>query len=613
MLQSSVPWFVVLPDAEAAAPIARAVLVGRPAADVLKHPSGRPWLLGEWEDRPPVVGRSREHAIALIGHCTTNAETLAERAARLSGLADLDAFAQSMTGSAHVVASVGGRVRVQGTASGLRRVYWCTTNGVTVASDRARALAALTGASIDPERIAVRLLFSTPPWPLVWDPVWTGVEAVLPGHYLELGDGASPREARWWSPPEPDLPLKQAAERVRAALTEAVESRITAGQTVVSDLSGLDSSAICSLAARAGADVVALTAAQPDVLDDDVLWSRKTVAGLRDHGFHVRHDVIPAEESPLVYDGMLNAPDTFDEPFGYVHNQRRFLFMLSRGARHTRGVHFTGLGGDELCLPARPWLPGLLVRHPRTAMREVKATAARHRWPATKYLRRLLSGQTYPAWLRSAAAAVTRPDTSASGPPTVWGTHPVPPLWATPAAVDAVRRALLRAAGQPRLLSPDPGLHYLLAATYAGTQEKRCFEQLGQQEGIQVAMPFFDDQVLAAALALRPLDRFDPGQYKPVLTEAMRGIVPSAVLDRVTKADTATTAVLGSHRHRDQLVALAQDPRLADLGLVDAARLRRVLTGPIDVQTPARRIEPTLGSEVWLRNRSEEHDVHPGS
>ncbi|MFI9561061.1 asparagine synthase-related protein [Nonomuraea endophytica] len=605
---SRAPWFVVLPDVEDARALARALRRIHPRLDELSHPSGRPWLLGDWGGRPPAVGRAGDRAIAAFGPHTLTDRELSAYASRVTTVHDLDAL--PLCGARHLVATIGGRVRVQGMASGLRRVYWCTAGGMPVAGDRANVLAGLIGSAIDPARLAIRLLYSVAPWPLAWKSLWRGVHAVLPGHYLRMDGRATPTETRWWTPPVPGLPVSQAAEPFREALADAVAGWITPGRPAVSELSGLDSSSICALAVRAGADVLALTAAQPDVMDEDVRWARESVAGLREAGYRLDHDIIPAEDSPLVYDGILSACGDFDEPFPCVHSQRRFEYGLSRGARHSPRVHLSGFGGDEMLRRASPWLLTLLGREPLVGLRHLRATVGRHKWSHVQAIRRMIGERAYPAWLRATATGLEHPSDGMSH--VGWGAHPVLPQWVTPDAVAMVRDALLDAADEPQLLSDDLGMHSLLAGTYVSAQEKRCFEQIGDQEGATVAMPFFDDRVFTASLAVRPADRNDPGRYKPLLVEAMRGVVPAAVLGRVTKSGTAATTVMGSRRHRDQLVGLAEGSRLAALGLVDPLALGRVVRGPIDIETPRLRIEPTLGCEIWLRNLADDEDIRAG-
>src|SRR5205085_7042889 len=113
-------WFVVLPDCESAVPLA-AMLRGHEVQEI-RHLSGRSWLLGRWSEDAVTLGDARQTKIALIGQHAVGAEQLVQVAGRLRTIADLDRLATSLVGSSHLVASVGGRVRVQGTATGLRRV-----------------------------------------------------------------------------------------------------------------------------------------------------------------------------------------------------------------------------------------------------------------------------------------------------------------------------------------------------------------------------------------------------------------------------------------------------------------------------------------------------------
>ncbi|MGJ3561241.1 asparagine synthase-related protein [Streptomyces sp. INA 01156] len=92
--------------------------------------------------------------------------------------------------------------------------------------------------------------------------LWHGVSAVPPGRQLTLQADGRLRSRRWHRPPEPRVPLAQGAAAVRSALTDAVAARTRLGGLISGDLSGgMDSTSICSLAARDGtAKLIACTA-----------------------------------------------------------------------------------------------------------------------------------------------------------------------------------------------------------------------------------------------------------------------------------------------------------------------------------------------------------------
>src|SRR5689334_5457676 len=134
-------WFVALADRESAGPLSDTL---RPhATKEIGHPSGRPWLLGCWPESVLSSGQAGATKIAVIGQHALTSEQLASMAGRIRTVADLDQVAGSLVGSAHLLASVGGRVRVQGTVTGIRRVFHARAAGTTVAADRADVLAHL--------------------------------------------------------------------------------------------------------------------------------------------------------------------------------------------------------------------------------------------------------------------------------------------------------------------------------------------------------------------------------------------------------------------------------------------------------------------------------------
>src|SRR5439155_25189926 len=114
---------------------------------------------------------------------------------------------------------VEGQVRVQGTVTGVRRVFHAEVGDVVVAADCADVLAHLIGAGLDEQRLAVHLLEPPVLYPLAGQPVWRRVTLVPTDHYLVLGGDRRPRSVRWWLPPEPVVPLAEGAAALRAALS----------------------------------------------------------------------------------------------------------------------------------------------------------------------------------------------------------------------------------------------------------------------------------------------------------------------------------------------------------------------------------------------------------
>ncbi|MEU3849016.1 lasso peptide isopeptide bond-forming cyclase [Streptomyces sp. NPDC029554] len=591
--------FTVFTDREDAAAVARSF--AHPGTRTVPHPSGRPWLVGRWADEEIVTARAGRAALAVVGCCPVEPAELRRYAERLRDLAEADALARSLPGSFHLVAALDGRIRVQGTASGLRLVFHATVDGVGVAATRADVLAGALGAEPDPERLAVRLLWPTP-YPLSETSLWREVTAVPPEDALFLGaDGRAARHARWWTPPEPVRPLADGAPSVREALTAAVDARTRAGGVVSCDLSGgLDSTSLCFLADRSAARVVAATWPGRDPADTDLYWAEQAARHLPD----VEHVVWDADASPLVYEDLLTIDDLLDEPTIGVMDRSRVLHHLPALAERGSRLHLTGVGGDHVAWCSEAYYHRLARSRPLFAWRQLRGFRALWQWPLGDTLRALADSRSYGGWLAEAAGRLRAPSPANVTTSLGWGMPPRLFDWVTPDAEQAVRRALAEAAVTAIPLHPDRGMHADLEQIRSCTRIIRQWDRMAAGAGVPMASPFLDDRVIEACLAVRPSERVSPWRYKPLLTAAMRGVVPEVCLRRTDKAAASMDAAEGLRTHRADLHALWEDSRLEALGLVDGHALRRLARRPA---TPGLRdaiLYSTIAAEVWLRGLS---------
>jgi asparagine synthase (glutamine-hydrolysing) len=486
---------------------------------------------------------------------------------------------------------------VQGTVTGVRRVFHARIGTAAVAADRADLLAGLLDAGIDEQRLALHLLDPHILYPLAGQPVWRGVEVLRTDHYLVLhADGW--RSVKWWAAPAPMAPMAEGAPALRNALSAAVDARVRGRELVSCDLGGLDSTSVCSLAARGAAKVVAYTAATRDPLADDVAWAARTVTGLGT----VEHHVIPSEEMPLIFHSVEAANVPLDEPCSAMVDRERWLIIARRAAARGSRLHLTGFGGDELLYGSMAHLHALARTSPRIAMRHLRGFAAKYRWPRGQLLRQLADRGSYPEWLARVADALTEPRPPLHEPLLGWGFTPRLPPWATPAAAHMVREQILAEVPTVEPLAKGRGQHRELETMRFVSRVTRQLGQMAAQLGVTLAAPYYDDRVIEAGLAVRPQDRVTPWRYKPLIIEAMRGIVPDQSLTRQTKANGDCNEELGLRRHRDQLLALFEESRLARLGLIDADGLRETLIRPLPLHLRFGGLDQTVACEAWLRS-----------
>lgn len=597
-------WLVVLPDTDAAAAAAARALAH--ATESHPHASGRPWLVGRWRPQEMTVGKCGGVRLAVWGEHAVTSKEVARAAAAGTDLASLDHFARSWPGSYHLLASVHGQVRAQGTVTGLRTLFHGRAHGTHLAADRADILADLIDAPLDEARLALQLLSLGVLHPLSARPVWRGVEALPGTDCLVLERDGRARHRRWWRLPHRDVPLAEGAPLLRDELRRAVGIRVRGRDRVTADLGGLDSTAVVCTAVRAGADVVAYTAATHDSRGDDVYWARRTVEELSSAGGgagSVEHHVVPADQFPLTFDGVDALTDVLDAPSLYAVDRNRRMALLTLAAQRGSTVHLSGFGGDELLAGASARVHDLLPRDPRTAVRHARGYLAKYRWSRRGAVRQLLDRRPYGAWLAQIATDLTHPLPSPEEPLFQWCAPPRMPPWATADAVDAVRALIRQEAAVARPLGPGHGEHRELATMQAVSRFARQLNQMTYASGLLFASPFYDDRVIEAGLAVRPAERVTPWRYKPLIVEAMRGVVPEASRTRATKANATMEEEVGLRRHREALLALCEDSRLAKWGLIDAQAWRAWCSGPVSAELENVLLHPTVGCEVWLRTR----------
>ncbi|MVO88548.1 hypothetical protein GPA10_28240 [Streptomyces sp. p1417] len=597
--------FVVLPDSPAAPAVAEP-LTRDPAVRVVRHSSGRPWLVGRWADEELTLVSSGTRRLAVLGRSTADGRRLEHMLARARTPDQLDDVARSLPGCFHLVASFGGWTRAQGSLSTARQIFFADVAGTTVAADGPRRLAQWThpgrddAPAVDRDLLALRLLTPVPPWPLSLRPVWSGVSALGVGCRLDLSPAGTARQVRWWRPPEPDTPPGQAAEHLRRALLACVAARTRA--PLSADLSGgLDSTTLCFLADAAGADLLTHHWTPADRANDDTRWAEYAARRLP----AARHHVTAGQDGPTWYETTATADGGHEEgPLPWARNRAHMRRLLSLVAHHGSRCHLLGVGGDELfgVLPTALW--SLIRSHPLSSLPRIHRFRALNRWTLTSTVRGLADGASFAAWLRSTADRLTAPAPGPGDALLGWGWEPRLPPWATADAIDAVRRLLRDTAEQerPHPHHRDRAQHQTLDIVVQSGSALRQLNAALDDAGVTCEAPFLDDRVVEAALTVRIEDRLVSGDFKPMLRRAVRGIVPQEILARRSKGEFSAEAFQGMRRNRGDLLDLCDDLHLSRLGLVDPDALRTALLGP---KTQSRQLVPyenTLACESWLRS-----------
>ncbi|MEV5507296.1 asparagine synthase-related protein [Streptomyces orinoci] len=604
MVGVGTPYFVVLPDQESAATSAGRLPPG--VAQVITHRSGRPWVAGRLAGQHIVQAEHGDTRLVVIGQCSVTEAELGAAAARVQDQHQLDRLGTAWAGSFHLIALAGGRLHIQGSASGLRRVFHGRLGGLTFAADRADVLAALLDAPFDRAALALSLLPAVP-HPLTDRTPWSNVSAVPPGSRLTLSpDGRRQTMARWWQAPEPVLSLEAGAARLRRALEAAVRVRTDGGRTVTTDLSGgLDSTSLTLLIARERASLTAFTMENPDRADEDLRWARTAAAHLP----QLNHIVYPAHELPGHLGGLVGADgvplplDALpDEPSSAVLGAPRLRAATERATAHGSQLHVDGFGGDQLLTGHPGYEHDLLRSRPLLAVRRLRVLREITGFPVGPALRDLLDGRSYRHWLTAQSTALAQGRPPAAGRSVFgWGGSAQPPRWLTAEARQLITRTLRRTAAAARPLAPARGRHGDLLEIQNAGRTIRRLHQMMAAPGFAPASPFLDDQVIHACLAVRPEERITPWEFKPLIKAALADVMPPELLTRRTKGDGGQITAEGFEEHRRDIAAVWDSSVLAGLGLVDPDPLRDLFRRPYSPRHHDGALSVTFGCEFWLR------------
>lgn len=586
-------YFIALPDCERAAAVAELL----PGASVLRHASGRPWVLHTYPADQVVVGAAGADGVAVLGHSSAARQRLREAA---GSDRRVTALAHELDGSFHLVARSADGVRAQGSASGVRRVFHAELRGVPVLCDRADVPAALGGFELDDTALALRVLRQLP-HPLADEPIWRGVHPVPPERFARVRHDRPGWTAQtWWQRPDPELSRAEGAELLRESLRAAVAVR-TRGGKVHCDLSGgMDSTSVCYFAAETAPDEVLATTGyngDPGGMED-LRWARRALPAMPG----VRHDAHSLDEMPQFYEGLATTGARMDEPTGAQLASPRMQVNLRMARERGAEVYLNGLGGDHVLCGLPVWEHALFRHRPLLAWRRARQNQMLRGESALRTLRGLADSRSYRQWLAELAdtAPSTRMERTEVG--FQWELGFTWPRWLTSASVHSARERIAQLAAETTPLGPDRAAHSELAMVRDGARLVRGTRQLGEQAGVEFETPYFDDRVLAACLAVRRAERVSPKEFKPLIKEAMRGLLPDEFLRRTTKTGGTAQSARGYAAHHPELLELCTGSELVRRGVVDPDALREHAR-PVPGQRPDLNIDSTLTCAVFLRNR----------
>ncbi|MEY4680956.1 MAG: hypothetical protein RLZZ276_2605 [Pseudomonadota bacterium] len=404
-------------------------------------------------------------------------------------------------------------------------------DGTVLLASEIKALAAHPGVGrrLDPRAIEDFLAYGYIPDPRT---ILEGVRRLEAGCTLSLRRGArdAPSPRRYWRPrfrADPAIDEAAATTRLRAALGEAVRSRMLADVPIGAFLSGgIDSSAVCALMAEAATRPVETFSIGFAGSTEDESAHARHVAG----HLGTRHRAEDAGGPSLA--ALDRVAAIHDEPFGDPSAVP--TMQLCAAARRHVAVALSGDGGDEVFGGYR-----------------------RHLWHVREEMaRRLVPGRAGRAVLAALAAAWPKADWAprplrAKSTLRELAMEPLPAYFHSVCAIPDALRARLPTARMRRELDGYHALEVLArhaedaprddALSWAqhidlATWLPGCIlakvDRASMAVGLEARAPFLDHRLVEWAGTLPRRLRLRGGEGKWILRRAMDGLLPPGILAR---------------------------------------------------------------------------------
>ncbi|MFI5057014.1 MAG: asparagine synthase (glutamine-hydrolyzing) [Candidatus Acidiferrales bacterium] len=426
---------------------------------------------------------------------------------------------------------------------GIKPLYYTqTAEGFAFASEvRALIASGIAARRLSQDALTAYLLFGSVSEPVT---LLEGVFSLPPGHHMVLQvpeRRRTPRARPWWdaahSPAARDLKKPQdlpaAARRLRPLLEDAVQAHLVADVPVGLFLSsGLDSSAIAVLAARARAGIQSFTLTFPGTPCDEAAMSRIVAERCG-----TKHREIPLDSSAAM-SRLDEALAALDQPTMDGIN----TYFVSWAAREAGlKVALSGLGGDEIFAGYRTFAATRRVARLMQVARFVPASLRR---ATAKLLGDLVALRSSPDAGRKVAAAWTVPDALPSPyyftrtlfPPGELARLTEPRFRPSTVGADGVTLEptwlgwLERAADEARKLEQVESTSWLELRTYMAGTLLRDTDSVSMALSLEVRVPLLDTPLVEFVSALPDAARYRKGAQKALLVEALGELLPREIL-----------------------------------------------------------------------------------
>ncbi|WP_138506225.1 albusnodin/ikarugamycin family macrolactam cyclase [Nostoc sp. PA-18-2419] len=572
------------------------------------------WVCGNWGKQQIITIAEGPVRLAIVGTCLAPYETLVELFQNAIRNHDYSRLMR-LPGSYNLIVQEEADTYVFVDAAGLKSVFYAKYDSFIVYSSLGVALQQLTKAEVDLVYLATSLTWvPTPSLPERRSP-FCNVQAIPPGHYLQISSG-KPMCKQYWHEPQKYKSLSEAAEQLREQLLTAVEGRVRLYGNVTSDMSGgFDSTSLALIAAKSlekrGQKLHTITI-KPDsnTASEDVKCAQ--------HAASLYPNIVPVMienyELPGDYSNLESIP-LIDTPTPTILSLGIISYELEIIRSKGSLLHMNGEGGDAVLSAAHTYLVdllrnaqiGKLFQHiygrsrlerssPIPLIKSViKLSLTSYRQGLLQQVKNLMAGQLPSQLLTNLPCTI-----ESIG----WDPAPDVVSWCTKNLVDLVEAELQSWVTVAAPFADSPGQHQSISVIQLNGFHNKTLQQIADINDVNIEFPYLDSLVIDACLSARVEERTTPFKFKPLLSTALQHDLPKSVFTRTTKGEYTANDFVGLRQNLATINELFQTSLLADRGLIDIREFRAAIEqfnmGIVNNGFSA--FTQTMATELWLRS-----------
>ena len=550
------------------------------------------------------VSHSQSRAV-VIGHCFAANEELSAALACMVRTGQPEKFTQ-LPGSFIVLVFQPDGFTVISDLAGQFPIYYEKLKDFTIVTSCAHRINRKN--EVDKLRLSASLICAYSANIVGYRSCLSGMKCLPPASILKISRGGSVQIYQYWTPNfEQPRDFYQAAQGLQFALENAVSARVNLGFPVSTDFSGgLDSTSLAFLATRhlSSKKLPAFTAIHPEAPAGDAGYAER-YAKLND-----RFDWRFVSYSLTNDLRLLEVPWVEDVDLSFPMLWTWFRDYMQQVNPQENQIHLLGTGGDDLLTQGAICIADLLREGRLVQFFHQSLLRARLRYstPLELWKSGLQLARTNPT-----AALHRVADQIKLQPKDTLPQNNVPQLWPlVEGAVDLLTASIRRELEElvrdtarkenEEFGTSGVGNYQIVKGLRFTAQSLTGLRFYVEDLNVQLHAPFLDRDVVKACLSLPSYQRIHPQQFKFLLREALRGIVPDVVLLRQSKGNYSASFFRQLQQELPLLRNIFHSSALVDLGIVKPDCIDSLINH-FDIQSGSSYslLMQILTAELWIR------------